>query len=298
MKKKFILTVAAVVLITVVAFAVVRFVQPTKSVAETAALKMAASQVSQDQEQTSTPARELPQGKGTSLVKKAAEDGKFLYVLFYKEDNEQTRNASNVVEAATRKAGRKADWIAINAADPSERDFVKKFNASRAPMPLVLGVASNGAITGGFASEKIDEDRLVDAIVSKGAEQTLKALQDGKMVLLCAQNGATKNNVAAMRGVQDFKKDAQYARSTEIVTVDPSDPAEAKFLSQFQVDAKIDEATTIFLAPPGRAIATYKGATQKNQLVANLKAAQSSKSGGCCPPGSGKTCGPTAKKGK
>ena len=139
MKKKLILTVAAAVLITVVAFAVVRFALPTKSVAETAELKMAASQVSLDKNQTSVPMKQLPPGKGMSAVKKAAEDGKYLFTLFYREDSEQTRNASNVVEAATRKIGRKADWIAINAADPSERDIVKKLNAGRAPMPLVPG---------------------------------------------------------------------------------------------------------------------------------------------------------------
>lgn len=299
MKKKLVLTMAAAVLITVVAFAAVKFVQPTKSIAETAALKMATSQVNLDKEQTSTPAKQLPPGKGMDAVGKAAEDGKFLYVLFYKEDNEQTRSASNVVEAAKRKVGRKADWIAINASDPSERDIVKKLNASRAPMPLVVAVAPSGAITGGFISEKIDENQLVDAIVSESSEQTLKALQDGKMVLLCVQNTATRNNVDAMRGVQDFKKDAQYARSTEIVTVDPSDPAETRFLSQLRVDPNIDEATTVFLAPPGKTIATYQGALQKNQLVASLQALKSGKSGGgCCPPGSGKTCGPTAKKGK
>ncbi len=298
MKKKFILTVAAAVLITVVAFAVVRYALPTKSVAETAALKMAASQVSLDKEQTSAPAKQLPPGKGMSAVENAAEHEKYLYILFYREDNEQTRSASNIVETTRRKVGRKAEWIAINAADPSEKEIVKKFNASRAPMPLVLAVAPNGAITGGFPRE-FDENQLKDAIVSKGAEQTLKALQDRKMVLLCAQNGATRNNVAAMRGVQDFKKDAQYARSTEIVTVDPSDPAEARFLSQLRVDPNIDEATTVFLTPPGQTVATYKGALQKNQLVASLQAVKSGRSGGgcgpVCPPGA---CGPTGKKGK
>jgi methylmalonyl-CoA mutase N-terminal domain/subunit len=114
-------------------------------------------------------------------------------------------------------------------------------------------------------------------------QKCLKALQQGKMVFLCAQNKATKSNEAATKGVNEFKADARYAKFTEIVQVDPTDAAEGKFLAQLKIEPKTDEAVTAFLAPPGAIIGTYKGATDKDTLVAAITAAAS---GGCgCGPG-------------
>jgi hypothetical protein len=88
-----------------------------------------------------------------------------------------------------------------------------------------------------------------------------------------------------MQGVRDFKADARFASATEIVMLDPTDSAEASFLADMKVDPKTEEAMTVFLAPPGSAIAEYKGATDKTELVAAI---QKASSGGCA----GGSCGP------
>lgn len=114
----------------------------------------------------------------------------------------------------------------------------------------------------------------------------MKQLQDNKLVFLCVQNGKTKSNDAAMQGVRDFKADARFASATEIVTLDPADPAETSFLADLKIDPKTEEAVTVFLAPPGSAIAEYKGATDKAELAATLqKASSGSCAGGSCGPG-------------
>ena len=89
-----------------------------------------------------------------------------------------------------------------------------------------------------------------------------------------------------MQGVREFKADARFAEATEIVTMDPNDTVEAKFLKQLQIDPKITEATTAFLAPPGRIIAKIEGATKKDALVTTIQKAMTScnPSSGCCPP--------------
>ena len=117
------------------------------------------------------------------------------------------------------------------------------------------------------------------------------AIQEGKTVLLCIQNRSTTLNAAAMKGVQDFKADPKYAASTEIITVDPSDPAEAKLLGMLGVDPKINQALTVCLVPPGQATAKLSGATTKEMIAGSLK----SGGGGCCPGGS-TSCGPTTSK--
>ena len=53
-----------------------------------------------------------------------------------------------------------------------------------------------------------------------------------------------------------------------------------------QVDPKADQATTVFLAPPGSIVAKLTGATTKDGLVAALqKASTGCGAGGCGPKG-------------
>ena len=108
-------------------------------------------------------------------------------------------------------------------------------------------------------------------------------------MFVCVQNDKTKSNDAAMQGVRDFKADARFASATEIVMLDPADSAEASFLADMKIDPKTEEAMTVFLAPPGSAIAEYKGATDKTELAATLQKASSGCAGGSCGPGG---CGP------
>jgi len=148
----------------------------------------------------------------------------------------------------------------------------------------VLAMAPNGAITGGFPT-KFEEQQLLNAFVSPTTEKMIKHLQDGKLVFVCVQNDKTKSNDAAMRGVRDFKADVRFAGATEIVMLDPADSAEKSFLADMKIDPKTVEATTVFLGPPGVAIAEYKGATDKAEMAAALQKAGSGCAGGSCGPG-------------
>ena len=62
-------------------------------------------------------------------------------------------------------------------------------------------------------------------------------------------------------------------RPPEIITHEPTDPAEDAIVIQCKVNPKTYEAVTVFLAPPGTTIGVYKGATMKGVLVAAAKAA-------------------------
>jgi len=221
----------------------------------------------------------------TAAMGRAADANKHLFVFVQEKDDEQTRSARKTFDAAVGKLGDAVQWIAIHRTAPAESEFVEKYGLKAAPMPIALAFAPNGAIVGGFPGASLTEQQLVDALASPGMQACLKALQDRKLVLLCAQNGTTKSNDVAMKGVNEFKADARFAKSTEVVRLDPADAAEQKFLTQLQIDPKVDEATTVFLAPPGSVIGKFSGATDKNKLVATL---QGCGAGGCGPKG----CGP------
>ena len=191
-----------------------------------------------------------------------------------------------VFDKAMEKVADRAQWVAVDTTDSSEKAIVAKFELSRAPMPLVLALAPNGAITGGFPS-KFEEKQLLDAFATPVTQKVMKQLQDNKLVFVCVQNDKTKSNDAAMQGVRDFKADARFASATEIVMLDPTDSAEASFLADMKIDPKTEDAMTVFLAPPGAAIAEYKGATDKAEMATALQKASS----GGCGPGAG-SCGP------
>ena len=103
----------------------------------------------------------------------------------------------------------------------------------------------------------------------------MKSLQDGKLVFVCVQNDKTKSNDAAMQGVRDFKADVRFASATEIVTLDPTDKKEATFLTDLKVSPDTAEAATVFVAPPGKAIGKFEGATNKDALVELISKASS-----------------------
>lgn len=254
--------------------------QPGKPAEDTAAAVAAAS--------------DRPGSAGMLAMASAAAANKYLFIFFYKTDDEQTQKLRGVFEMTMSKISDRADSLAIDATDPAEKEIVDRLGVGRAPIPLALAIAPNGAVTRGLP-KSFDEQRLLEAFASPGMEKCLKALQESKITLLCVQNGTTQLNEEAMAGVREFKADAQYGPTAEVVTVDPRDPAEAETLRKLNIDAATDQAITTLLAPPGKVIGTFKGATTKDMLVAATKTAAK---GGCapgskCAPGSG--CGPKKK---
>ncbi len=223
-----------------------------------------------------------------AAIKEAADAGKYLFVFFSKTDDDQTLAMRKVFDQAIEKTTDRAQGVAVKITDSSEKAIVDKFDLSRAPMPLVLAMAPNGAITGGFPT-KFDEQQLLDAFATPATEKVMKPLQDGKLVFVCVQNGKTTASDAALQGVRDFKSDTRFANATEIVTLDPTDTKEASFLKDLKVASDIAVATTVFIVPPGQAIGKFEGATNKDALVELLSKANTGCGPGGCGPGG---CGP------
>jgi len=227
-------------------------------------------------------------GAAIAAIEKAATAKKYLFIFFWKTDSEQTAAMKKVFEDGVKKAGNRAQSVHVCLTDPGEKGIVDKFGLDRAPMPLALAIAPNGAVMGGFPSKFTEQD-LLGAFGTPCTERCMKLLQDGKLVFLCVQNAATESNGDAMKGVREFKADERFTAATEIVTLDPTDSAETPFLTDLKIDPKTTEAVTVFLAPPGAPIAEFKGATDKAELVATLEKAGSACAGGKCGPGG---CGP------
>jgi len=221
-------------------------------------------------------------------VRQAAEARKYAFAFFWKEEGEATAAMRRVFDAAMQKAADRARPVVVRVDDPAEKQIVEKYDLQRAPMPLVLAIAPNGAVMGGFP-RKCSEEQLLGAFGTRSIEACMKALQEGKLVFLCVQNASTSSNEEAMAGVRQFQADSRFAEVTQVVTLDPADAAEAPLLTDLKIDPKTLDAVTVFLAPPGAAVAKLSGATKKEMFVSALEKASS----GCCPGGS---CAPGACK--
>lgn len=207
------------------------------------------------------------------------------YLFFYKDQSDRTKHAEQVFDAATSKLKGQVVTSKVDVTDPSFSALVNQYGLVRSPMPFVLVIAPNGAITGGFTST-VSEQQLGGAICSKGMCGVLKAMQERRMVCLCIQNDQTAKAQEALKGVKGFKEDARFASGTEIVVVDPRDPHEHSFLSQLGVDPTTSEAITIVMAPPASVVQKYHGGVTKDQIVSDVeKASKGCCGGGCCCPG-------------
>jgi hypothetical protein len=208
-------------------------------------------------------------GRGQAALSAAAQAQKYLFLLFWKEDNGAARAMRQTLEAFVASQASRASWVGVQTSDPAEQALVDHFGVSRAPLPLILVIAPNGAVTGGFPL-KVTDAQLAQAFVSPGMAHCLKAIQARKLVLLCVQPAGQ----AVPAGVQAFRADPQYQPHTELVSLNPADPAEATTLQQFQVKCQPDSTVTLLLVPPGNVLGKFDGDVTKEQLLDKLKAAK------------------------
>ena len=232
-----------------------------------------------------------PPNKGLAAIDHAAKANKYALIFFYRQDDPQTKSLGEIFNSAAKGLAARADSVVVRITDPSEAGIVNKFQVTKAPMPLVLALAPNGAVTASFPG-KFSKEQLLGAFGTPLTERLLGTLQQGKLVLLCLQNGRTRWNAEAMNGVRAFKADQRYSAATEVLMVDPNSAAERPLLAKLGMSAPVEEATTILVAPPGSVIGSFKGATNKDQIITTLTSALSSCGAGCKPGGQ---CCPTAK---
>ena len=215
---------------------------------------------------------------GQAALDAAAKKNVYTFVLFHKQDDSATRAMRQTVVTALGKSGSKTEFVNVLATDPTEKPLIERWGLARSPMPLVLAVAPNGAVTGGFPL-KLTEQDVAGAFVSPGMADCLKATQARKLVLLCVRPAGAE----LPAGISEFKADSQYGPVTELVSVRADDAAEAEFLKTLGVKPSRANVTAL-LAPPGSLLGLFDGPVTKAQLVEKVKAGNA-----CCPGGK---CGP------
>jgi hypothetical protein len=224
---------------------------------------------------------------GESARLEAEKAGKFLLVFVSDAQADAARAEAlkkSVQESAT--ALDKVNAVMIDAGKPEEQGLVKKFRLRYAPKPIALLLAPNGAVVGSF-QQPVTAEQLKAGLPSPGMLSCIKALQTGKMVVICVQNKSSVDASAALKGATDFVTDAQYANFATKVVIDPASAEEANTLKQFKIDPAGKKAVSLLLAPPGRVVGKWEGAVTKETISKGLMAAMAAAKGCSSGPGCG-----------
>jgi hypothetical protein len=196
------------------------------------------------------------------LLSDAAAEGKYTFVMFWKQDDQATRAMEKRLAAGVGQRGEQATWMKIRVTDPAEQGLVARFDATRSPMPTIMALAPNGAVTGVFAS-KVEDKQIDGAILTPACSDMIKALQQQKIALVCLQQGGATQ---VPKGVADFEADPHFAGRTHVTVVSADDPAETTFFAKLKGNRTATGPLVAMFAPPGAHIGTYDAKITAAQL--------------------------------
>jgi hypothetical protein len=179
--------------------------------------------------------------------------------------------------------------VELDRTDKANADLVTKYGLAGAPMPLILVFAANGSIAGGIRSVEATPPALAGMVPSQMKAQVLQALQADNAVLLVASKKGMKEQAKIMANCA--LACGQIKSKATTLQIDLDDTAEKRFLGELGVSTATDAPVTLVINQKGQIAGTFNGPVD----VATLAQAATKKTGGCCPTGSGKSCG-TAKK--
>ncbi len=210
----------------------------------------------------------------TQVLADASQSGAYSFLIFYRHNDPATQALARTVNERLGHAPASAEIAFVQVTNPSETALVAKYGAARAPVPLLVAVAPNGAITGVYPRRFTAAD-MQEAFVSPCTMQALKGIQDGRLVFIAIKPSADAPNPSA---IADFGKDALFRDRMAVVPLVATDAPEQPFLKELKVvPESILEPLTVVMAPPGALVGKFAASATKDQIAAALADA-----GKCC----------------
>lgn len=201
-------------------------------------------------------------------------DAKFKFILFWKANDAATQKMTETLRRAVEERSSQAEWSTVNVRDPQNRAIVDRYGVHRAPMPLVLCVAPNGAITGAYP-RNLNAQAVDSAIVTPAMAEATKAMQDKKIAIVHVM---AEDDTPLPTGATDLMADPTFEGRIATVDVALSDPLESRFVSDMKINpADVYGSTIVLFAPPGVEVSKFPATATADDLAAALHAA-----GKCC----------------
>jgi hypothetical protein len=131
----------------------------------------------------------------------AAAEGQYAFLVWQRGDDAATQAMRSTVAAHVERSAGKAVLVPVTVNDPAEAQLVARFDATRTPLPCVMGLAPNGAVTGVYPLQ-VSAEQLQRAILTPKYSEMVKALQEQKLVVVCLQ---PRNGGTVPAGVAEFE---------------------------------------------------------------------------------------------
>jgi hypothetical protein len=216
-----------------------------------------------------------------SAIAEVSAAGQFLGLIFYEAQDASLSGMSSTIATFNKSATKKLTVYNAKLSDPANKEIADKYGIQPGNLPLVLVIAPNGVVTGGYPSN-VTADQLKQCVsISDLMLKTLKPLQEQKVTLVALQNSSTKFNAESWTGVNEFVNDSNYKKLVVAMKADPSAPGSLDFVKQCQLIAPLSEATVVVLLPPGKIGKVLTGKLTKADILKAL----SSCATGCAPGG-------------
>lgn len=209
----------------------------------------------------------------TSQIANASAANKFAFVLFWKQNDPATDAMQRALAVHLADKSARATAVSVQITDPEQRSIVEEYGVSRFPMPLVLAVAPNGAVTAAVQGE-ITAEQVRDAIVSPATADCFKSLQEGKTVVMVVHPRA---DAQPMTGTQQFLSSPHFSKRTTFVRLVSANPEEGQFMQKLGVSPQEANGCVVLMAPPGVVVGKFPMQVSGQELANKLHAA-----GKCC----------------
>ena len=211
-------------------------------------------------------------GSGQARIEAAAVQDKYAFLMFYRHQDNATRIMEQTIRSELSRRNRTATLVKVRITDPAESTLVRRFDATRSPMPTVMALAPNGAVTGVYAL-KVNSAQVNSAILTPKYCEMVKALQEQKVVLLCLQ---PSDGGFVPKGVTDFEADPHFNGRTYRLVVKAHDPGEQRLFERMKVRTDIKSPVVLIFAPPGAFLGRFDAGVTSRQLSSTIH-----KSGKC-----------------
>lgn len=219
-------------------------------------------------------------------IESANKSGLAVFLVITDPGNANTQQALDIANQAHSKIV-KSEVIQMNRSDAANKELVTKYGVSNAPLPLIIVIASNGVVTGGYPSYQATADLLANLVPSPVKSDVLKALSSGKSVFLVVSSKNMKEKDDVMNTCSQACIEMQ--NNAKLIGLDLDDQKEKAFIAEMKIDPTITSPQTFVINSKGQITGTFNDDVNTTTLVATAKKLPAAK--GCCPSGSGAGCG-------
>jgi hypothetical protein len=175
--------------------------------------------------------------------------------------------------------------LQMNRSDAANSELVSKYRLAGAPLPLILVIASNGIVAGGFALNQASHEVLVKAVPSPKKADVMKSLSDGKSVFIVVTGKSMTEKNTIMNTCQQAC--VEMENNAKMIEISLDDTRENQFLTELKVNMTATEPMTYVINSKGQVTGTFNDDVNTTTLVASAKKVAAS---GCCPGGSKSGC--------